>query len=206
MPRSTYEAGVFINCPFDSDYVDIFRAIVFAVQDCRFVARCALEATDSSETRIGRIIQIISECRWGVHDISRTELDGTHGLPRFNMPLELGLFLGAKSYGSAEQREKRCLVLDREIYRYQKFCSDISGQDIRAHSNRPETAIRHVRDWLRDVDRGTRLPGGTTIHRRFLAFNEDLPVFCSTFHLNAEELTFNDLTTLVDEWLKVNTL
>ena len=64
----------------------------------------------------------------------------------------------------------------------------------------------HVRDWLRDADRENRLPGGATIHPRFLAFSEDLPVFCSAFHLHAEELTFNDLTTLVDEWLKVNTL
>ena len=49
------------------------------------------------------------------------------------MPLELGLFLGAKRFGRGEQKSKTCLILDVERYRYQKFISDISGQDIAAH-------------------------------------------------------------------------
>jgi len=36
------------------------------------------------------------------HDISRTELN-EHSLPRFNMPLELGLFLGASRFGQLEE-------------------------------------------------------------------------------------------------------
>src|ERR1035441_7728852 len=36
---------VFINCPFDTGYQPIFSAIVFAVYDLGFVARCSLEAT-----------------------------------------------------------------------------------------------------------------------------------------------------------------
>ncbi len=49
-------------------------------------------------------------------------------LPRFNMPLELGIFLGAKRFGSQKQKQKNGLILDREKYRYQSFCSDIAGQ------------------------------------------------------------------------------
>ena len=204
MAPSRYEDSVFINCPFDSGYTQVFHAIVFAVHACGFTARCSLEASDSGETRIRRIIQIISECRLGIHDISRTELDVDHGLPRFNMPLELGLFLGAKSYGLSRQREKICLILDRELYRYQKFCSDIAGQDIRVHHNEPEQAIRRVRDWLRDIDRGAQTPGGSRIYARYLLFQEDLPVLRSTFHLAEDDLTFSDLTTMTEEWLKAN--
>jgi hypothetical protein len=85
---------VFINCPFDDDYRALFRAIIFAVIACGFRARCALEISDAATARIEKIYKIISECGYGVHDISRTELDEVNQLPRFNMPLELGIFLG----------------------------------------------------------------------------------------------------------------
>jgi hypothetical protein len=49
------------------------------------------------------------------------------------MPLELGMFLGCKGYGGAAHATKVCLVLDVDQYRYQKFVSDIAGNDIRAH-------------------------------------------------------------------------
>jgi hypothetical protein len=126
--------GVFVNCPFDQAYKHLFDAIVFAIHDCGFAARCALEASDSSEVRFQKICAIIAECRYGVHDISRTE-PNEDGLPRFNMPLELGVFLGAKVFGGRRDRAKVCLVLDAERYRYQKFCSDLAGVDIEAHAN-----------------------------------------------------------------------
>jgi hypothetical protein len=40
---------------------------------------------------------MIEECRFGINDLSAVELGATAGLPRFNMPFELGLFrLGGK--------------------------------------------------------------------------------------------------------------
>lgn len=104
MPLSTYQKNVFINCPFDPAFRTLLEAIVFTVHDCGFVARSALEADDSSQVRIAKIYRIISDCGFGVHDLSRTELDPTHSLPRFNMPLELGIFLGAKRFGDDTQR------------------------------------------------------------------------------------------------------
>src|SRR6266403_3735989 len=106
----------------------LFDAIVFAVHDCGFVARCALEASDSEEARIGKILAIIAKCKFGIHDISRTELSKNTKLPRFNMPLELGLFLGDKTFGRRGPRAKVFLILDRQKYRYQKYCSYISCQ------------------------------------------------------------------------------
>src|SRR5271165_5747846 len=47
--------------------------------------------------------------------------------------LELGLFVGFKYSGDARQQKKRLLILDKEPYRYQRFLSDIAGQDIRSH-------------------------------------------------------------------------
>jgi hypothetical protein len=145
---ASYEDSVFINCPFDSEYRAIFYALVFAVHDCGYIARCALEVDDSGLVRIQKIEQIIADCRFGIHDISRVEADPQTHLPRFNMPLELGLFLGAKRYGNKRQQTKSCKILDTDKYRFQKFCSDISGQDISAHHGDPEEAVKTLRNWF----------------------------------------------------------
>lgn len=47
-----YNRSVFINCPFDETYAPLMRAIVFAVVNCGFFPRCALESADASEIRI----------------------------------------------------------------------------------------------------------------------------------------------------------
>ncbi len=145
-----YSRQVFLNCPFDDGYRPIYEAIIFAVLHCGFVIRCARERDDSGETRIGKIVEIIRESQFGIHDISRVECDEVNGLPRFNMPLELGLFLGAKSFsGEKQQKRKRCLILDSEPYRYQKFISDIAGQDIRSHGGVPLEALKQTRNCWR---------------------------------------------------------
>ena len=91
-----YADSVFINCPFDDEYLPIFRAIVFTVAASGFVPRCTLEHEDGSQVRIEKIYRLIQKSAFGIHDVSRTGLDADNQLPRFNMPLELGVFLGAK--------------------------------------------------------------------------------------------------------------
>src|SRR3954470_8265087 len=86
---AAYDENVFFNCPFDEVYRPIFEALVFAAFDCGYVPRCALEADDAGQVRIEKILAMIRGCRLGVHDVSRTELDGAHSLPRFNMPSNL---------------------------------------------------------------------------------------------------------------------
>lgn len=205
MRRPGYEDSVFINCPFDDGYAPLFRAIVFTVLDCGFAARCALEAADSGEVRISRIKRIISECRLGIHDISRTQSDRKTRLPRFNMPLELGLFLGAQEFGGGRQKDKQCLILDREPHRYQKFCSDIAGQDIRAHGNNPDRAIREVRNTLATFrEPATLLAGPKKMVARFQAFQASLPEMCRRFGLDEDDLQFVELRTLAEEWVDQN--
>jgi hypothetical protein len=205
MPDSPFEYGVFINCPFDDAYRPLFEAIVFCVHDCGYVARCSLEVTDASQVRIEKISAIIASCKFGIHDISRTELDPVTRLPRFNMPFELGMFLGAKRFGSAKHRSKTCLILDLEQYRYQKFISDIAGQDIATHGGSPDDAIRAIRDWLSAATpKSVKIPGGAAIARRFSTFRNELPATCERLQLNVAELTFNDYVLQVEEWLKIN--
>lgn len=207
MMRS-YENSVFINCPFDLTYRPLFEAVAFAVYDCGFYPRSALEVEDSSEVRIEKIIRIIAECRLAIHDISRTQLDRDSRLPRFNMPLELGIFIGAKAFGTGAHRRKAAIVLDTDRYRYQKYISDIAGQDIRAHGRSPARMVQQVRDFLvTHCSEGVLLPGGDKIVDRYLTFRRGLSDMCAEAHLPPpERLTFRDMTTLVVAWLRRNPL
>jgi hypothetical protein len=202
----THERDVFLNCPFDQKYRPLLRALIFAINDCGFRARSALEVEDSGEVRVQKILRIIGESPFAIHDISRVEADRLSNLPRFNMPLELGLFLGAKAFGDAEQQAKRCVVLDEEPYRYQKFCSDIAGQDIRAHRRKPHVAIEIVRNWLSTIvaTHGTVIPGGSAIAKRYKSYRSGLPNECEKLQLNSRRLTFLDDVMLVIAWLEEN--
>jgi len=94
-PRD-YANQVFINCPFDAHYEPVFDALIFAIFDCGFIARCALEFDDSSQNRLERIFPIIDQCKFAIHDLSRTEPDPVSCLSRFNMPSNWAFFSGAK--------------------------------------------------------------------------------------------------------------
>ncbi len=196
-----YGRQVFLNCPFDDGYRPIYEAIIFAILSCGFVVRCAREREDSGEPRISKIVEIIRDSRFGIHDISRVELDQANGLPRFNMPLELGLFLGAKAYsGEPAQKKKRCLILDTEAYRYQKFVSDIAGQDIRAHEGNPEKALAVTRNWLATLGK-RELPGPALIKSRYGEFRADIPTILARLSLEEDEVQFVEYVQMANEWL-----
>jgi hypothetical protein len=118
------------------------------------------------------------------------------------MPLELGLFLGAKKYGSGQQKEKVCLILDTEKYRYQQFISDIAGQDIEAHGNDVETCIRIVRRWLNEASGRKTLPGYRKIYERYQLFKKELPEICRELEVDLDEVSFNDFAQFTSVWLK----
>ena len=202
MDTGRYSENVFINCPFDKEYLILRDALLFAIFDCGFIPRCALEEDDSGNVRFNKIQKIIAECRFGVHDLSRTELDDQTQTPRFNMPLELGVFLGAKHFGNRQQKGKVCLVLDLEQYRYQAFISDIAGHDIRSHDNNPEKVITHIRNWLNTASGRKTIPGGRAIINRWRQFEADLPAVCEKSFIEVDELTYNDRTNFISEWLR----
>jgi hypothetical protein len=86
--------NIFINCPFDEDYSNIFDSILFAIYFCGCKPRCAMEIDDGSQIRLDKIYDIIEDSDLGIHDISRTQLN-INELPRFNMPFEFGIFMAA---------------------------------------------------------------------------------------------------------------
>ena len=191
---------VFINCPFDDGYALLFQALIFAVYATGFRPRSARELDDGGQTRIDKLYGLIEECRFGIHDLSRTELDPVNALPRFNMPLELGIFLGAKRYGVGDQKTKRALVLDVEQYRYQRFISDLAGMDIHGHGADPLEAIRQTRNWLANVSRRV-LPSADRIVRLFESFTNDLPALARRLEFDPERMPYVDYERIVVGWL-----
>jgi len=201
---SGYDKSVFINCPFDQDYRPLFEAIIFTVLDCGFQPRCALEIEDSGQVRMEKIFHLIANSKLAINDLCRVDLDSTTNLPRFNMPLELGIFFGAQRFGQRRQKEKRCLILDRERYRYRAFISDIAGQDVREHGNEPARAIRIVRDWLRGQTLDPGMPGWRIVAERYETFRDELRELCREPKLEVDDLIWVEYIDLVWTWLRRN--
>jgi hypothetical protein len=193
--------NVFINCPFDALYLPIFRALIFTVIVCEFRVRSAFELDDSSTTRIDKLYSIIQDCKYGIHDLSRTQLDKLYKLPRFNMPLELGLFLGAKRYGGETHKTKRALILDIQKYRYQKFVSDLAGMDIHEHRGQPEKAVREAWNWLANVS-GRGLPSAETCISTYRQFKKDLPTICLENNFDIADIPYSDFQSIIVAWLR----
>ena len=150
-----FEKCVFVNCPFDPEFRQIMLAMVFTIKRLNFFPRLALERNNSAESRIRKIVDLIDESKFGLHDLSRMESKKANELARMNMPFELGIDYGCKHMKGGKWSDKRILVLDTSQYRYQAALSDLAGSDIRSHNNDAKTAIREVRDWLVTESLGT---------------------------------------------------
>jgi hypothetical protein len=195
-----YNRNVFINCPFDKDYEEIFQAILFTVHRCHFILRCSKEFEDSSRIRIKNIIRLMKESKLAIHDLSRVAFDNVGDLPRFNMPLELGIFIGCKEFGSKKHQNKEYLILESDKFRFKQFISDLSGQDIKSHQNTPEEAIKNVRNWLTKHTSET-IPSASIIVKQYKDFLNNLPELCEVNKWVVDELTFDEFSSLVTNWL-----
>lgn len=203
--NENYTRSVFYNCPFDEAYQSTFEAALFTIYRCGFLLLCAKEFNDSGKIRIENIVKLIAASKYGIHDLCRVELDSNLQLPRFNMPLELGIFIGAIQFGDpATHGQKEYLVLDSESFRFKAFISDIGGQDIKSYDS-IETIIKRIRDWLSNKTALT-LPSAKFIHADYNRFLKDLPKLCKANKWTKGELTYWEMTSLTQSWIKINSL
>ena len=200
MASPKYNDSVFINCPFDEDYKPILRAIIYTVFRCGFYPQTALDEDNGAENRLDKIIRKMRVCKFGIHDLSRIELN-VADLPRFNMPFELGIFFGAKNFGDALQTRKNALVLERTRYTYQQFISDLNGVDTKAHNNDPITAMLKVHSWLNSASRRQKsIPGESLLRNQFNMFLELLPTLAGEMHYTVDNLPFLNLLDITQEF------
>ena len=164
-----FERNVFVNCPFDRQYLPLLRPLLFTVIYLGLKPRIALEAMDSGQARLEKIVKLIADSRFGIHDLSRIEAAKAGDLFRLNMPFELGIDFGCRSFGRGRHREKRTLVLEAEPYRYKAALSDLAGSDIESHGNEPYRMILVVRNWIKNVS-PMRAPGPAKVEGAFSDF------------------------------------
>ena len=187
MPVEAVDRNVFINCPFDADYRPLFEALIFTIVASGYTARCALEDDDAGNIRFEKLRRLIRESSWSIHDLSRTEL-GANALPRFNMPFELGLAMGAKYFGSKKQRRNKALVLVRERHTLPAYLSDLGGNDPADHGGDPTTAMRVVSRFLHTTPDGRLLPGLQSYIEAFARFKTALPSIAAALDWDAAEI------------------
>ncbi len=178
---------VFINCPFDDSYLPCFEALLFAITISGYRVRCALEENDSGDIRFEKLQRLIADSDHTIHDLSRTQTN-TQGLPRFNMPFELGLMMGAKYFGAGRQRAKRACILVAEDHALPRYLSDLAGNDPAPHRDDPHKVIRIVRDHLHTSPDGQRLPGAAHMIALFGKFRKDVPFLAAQVRLTETEV------------------
>ena len=141
---------VFLNVPFDSGYENLFVALIAGVTAMNLAPRCVLEIRTTTD-RLNRILQLISECQYSIHDLSRVQLDPrAPRCPRFNMPFELGLTLaGIESLG----RTHHWVVLEEKPYRLQKSLSDLNGYDPFVHHGTVTGVLQALLDAFENATR-----------------------------------------------------
>lgn len=180
--------------------------MIFAIHDCGFVARLAVEDTGGSEMRIDKITRIIRESCYSIHDISRVEGAGPSNLPRFNMPFEAGLAMGATRFESpaSGQHRRDFLLLDAQKYRDKQTLSDLAGQDSKAHDNQPEKMVSAVRGFLAAKAKPSRTRGAGALWGRYQSFSAALPALCGAVDITVDEmLSFGYIPEWIDamaEW------
>lgn len=202
--RPPFDLAVFVNCPFDEPFKPLLDAILFAIHDCGFAARTALEESGSGETRLDKLVRIVGECRFSIHDVSRTEITQASPLPRFNMPFECGLAIGAMRYQRPLRGAPRdFLLMAAEDFQDKRTLSDLAGQDAAYHGNDAEGVIRAVRRFLASkgaqvLPAGAVVRGDASIAARLSQFRQALPAMADSVKISSAEIqTFDYLP----EWL-----
>lgn len=200
---------VFINCPFDEPYRELFEAIVFTIRASGYNPVCALDDDDFGDVRLNKLTKLIERCDRSIHDLSRTEASA-NGFPRFNMPFELGVTIGAQKFGDPQQKRKRILCLVERQYDMPKFLSDAGGNDPKPHANDIKVVIKLVRNWLRTSPSGERLPGPTALAVVFDEFRKDLPDILKKAQLTEDEINpfggnYHDFLSILAGWTEENT-
>ena len=150
----SFEKSVFLNYPFDKSFEPFLYAIVLTVVARGFVPRSARENEGQAELRMARVAKGLMTSKYSIHDLSRYRTEGSK-LPRFNMPLELGMAVGLyyerRSIAQAEVdrplREPNWLALVPKKHIHQKYISDLAGFDLGPYAS-VWSVIVAVGSWL----------------------------------------------------------
>ena len=143
MPPLPDPKGVFLNIPYDEEFSSVYVAYIVGLFQMGMVPRLASEIP-GGDRRLNRIFKLIQSCRYSIHDLSRVEVSvATTAVPRFNMPLELGMTI---TWQQLHPSRHTWFVWESKLYRIQKTASDLNGTDACIHDGTPEGVLRELRN------------------------------------------------------------
>jgi hypothetical protein len=164
-------AEVFLNIPYDQKFERLFLAYISGVSAFGLVPRATLEIPSSSR-RLDRILGLIRECQYSIHDLSRVELDiKTPRTPRFNMPFELGLSVAHER--ALERKDHEWFVCESQNFRLAKSLSDLNGTDPFIHDGKIAGVFRELCNIFRRPNRQPSIQQMRGIYREV---RESLPI------------------------------
>ena len=147
--------------------------MLFTLVYVGLVPRLASENSDSLEQRIEKILRLIKECRYSIHDLSRLKAEKAKEFFRLNMPFELGIDYGCRRIANNHLRTKRSLILESKRYDIQKALSDLNGVDIKSHNNNPALTVRALQHWFIETVGLKNIDSPSVIWDKFNEFNHD---------------------------------
>ena len=92
--------------------------------------------------------------------------------------------------------------MENKPYQWQKYLSDMAGNDIIAHGNRSDKIIGLVRDFLNSHRPKVDVPGARFVRYEYNRFSSELPGYLERLGHEDSELQFKDLLKIVIEWQK----
>ncbi len=173
MSIENFDKNIFVNCPFDKDYIPLLKPLIFTVVYFGYIPRIALEKSDSGKPRLEKLLELIEESKYSIHDMSRLQSKKSKEFYRLNMPFELGLDYGSRKFNK-KLADKEFLILETKPYDYMKAISDINGLDIKSHNDEPEEIIECVWAWLIETVGLRKLGSPLKIWYEFTDFNTKL--------------------------------
>lgn len=198
-----FEKSVFINCPFDKEFEPILQAIAFCAVFLGFTPRLAPENADNAVPRLERILKIVKESKYGIHDLSRCKAAAAGEYYRMNMPFELGIDHASCRFGDDDLSAKAILVLEHTRYDFQKALSDIAGWDIESHGGSWQKAMGCVRNWLVAKADAERI-GLSAIKGKYTDFQEwyyERELARGSSEDDIKEYPTNELLKAMQDWM-----
>lgn len=196
MPGKKRIESVFLNIPYDNAFEELYLAYIVGLTQLGLRVNATLAVPNQG--RLDTIIQLIEESDFSIHDLSRIE--ASHGVPRFNMPVELGLAL----YRSHITKGKhRVFIFESNPYPTQRSTSDVNGIDPQIHHGTPKGLMGGLRNILRQPGDVTTVPEMLASYR---AVKRKLPEFRRNSGGKSlfESVVFQDLTVAaLVEWQRL---
>ncbi len=190
--------AIFINCPFDDGYLPLLRALLFVARFYGLEVKIASSELDSKSNRLARIIALMKESKYSVHDLSKMRSNQEGEYYRMNMPFELGL-----DYGIGGD-EKVFLIFENEPYKLKIALSDINGWDVRPHLDNPEILVMEFRRWIvvnRDLPSTLKSFSSSDIWYKYNDFYGSFSDYMTIHHMKDEEISISEYLEFIDKYL-----